>query len=86
MINDQLQTVCPSLPSSTHANALLSGQPKALVSVVGDLMLRSGLIMVGLYVYDPEQGKIVQKSIAASLAVEFAVLVMTEAARASRSV
>lgn len=47
---------CPSLPSSDSAYAAVTGQPGAWLGVARDLVLRGGLIWVGLAAYDAATG------------------------------
>jgi len=63
------------LPSANSANRLVHGEPGAFLSVTRDVLLRSGLIGLGLYVAG-DRDKIVKKSLIASVTIEVAVLLL----------
>lgn len=58
------------LPSHDAAYRVLNGDPSAWISVVGSTLFRAGIIALGLWIVDNDDKKIVERSFAASLAIE----------------
>lgn len=64
---------CPGLPSGQHAESLVQGDWTVVGPMLGDLLVRAGIIGVGLYAAGQRE-QLVRSSLAGATAVELAVV------------